>query len=238
MSKSIRLLLLLIALSASSSVSAQKKNSFSYQIGILNHFYDENPVLFHADHIQYVTKIKHVATKLLIRSRGFSYTRALNNKSNISIIGAKFNGDYTITSTPLRANVIKRNWSFGTIEYNRKAIDKNRFQLFYGGGLTYRKGFEGYFIDIDAASGVGLVHSGFAESVTTASLGTTLNTNLKYTFWKNFFLYSKLDLQYYFYKSQLAKQEFADLQNKFGKSEFVPLKRVNNTFTIGIGMDF
>ncbi len=238
MSKLCNILLLLIALVASSSVSAQKKNSISYHIGILNHFYDENPVLFHADHIQYVNRPRDIATKLLIRSRGLNYTRMLDEKSTLSVTGAFFDADYTRSSVPSQASVIKRKWYFGTIEYNRKFLSRPKLNLFYGAGLTYRSGFQGYFVDIDAASGVGLVHSGFTESVTTSSLGTVLNAHLKYNFWRSFFLYSKLDTQLYFYKSKVAKRDFIDLQNKYTERAFAPIKIINHTLTIGLGIDF
>ena len=217
-----------------------KQNSLTYQNGIINYFYDKDPVIINISEIKNIPSPLRLANDILIKSRGINYTRNLNDKSNITIVGSRFQGGYASNSrsndNSLFPLVTYRTWYFVGLEYNRLFIEKSKFKLFYGGGLNYRKGFEYY--KVLSIQGGGSFGESIGEGVRLQNIGATLNLNMRYSFWKRFFFFSKIDIQGYFQQADVVTQDFKELNDRWQTREFKPSSRINHTLTIGIGVDF
>jgi len=231
--------LLVVTIVATSNVFSQKKNSFAIQTGLLNYFYDINPILINTIHIEKGKKLEQILPGMLIKSIGLTYTREINEKSNISLKISKFRGSYfKNTKSIFQAPVIaSRWWYFGSIEYNRLMVDYKKVDFFYGGGVTYRFGYERILTNKFPFYTINnqVFYESHYEYFRGHYLGLVSNINVKYNFWKNLFLYSKLDLQYYFYKSF---QDKLDVFTEEYNGKYKPTKNINNTLTIGFGIDF
>lgn len=233
-------LVLLVTVFVSSKTFAQKKNSLTYQIGILNYFYNEQPIFFNLAEIENMAKIRHFTESVLIKSRGLSYTRSLNDKSNLTILAADFHAFYAknaITKdNSLYPLITGRSWHFFGLEYNRVMLEKVKFKLFYGGGFTFRNGIEHFkVLQIQTNGGWG---ESITETVRVRNIGATLNINMRYDLWKRFFLYSKIDFQGYFHQADIVTQDFKRLNDQWQTREFEPSSRINHTLTIGMGIEF
>ena len=233
------ILILLMIIFATNISFAQKKNSLTYQNGIINHFYDERPIILNTIYIPYIKRIRDIPNNLLIKSRGLNYSRILNDKVELTLIGAFFRTEYprkNLYPSDERSEVIFRKWFLLSIEYNRKIIDKPKLDVFYGGGIIYRRGYEIYrLFKIPLGP---QAYESVNKAVGKEDLGVTLNFNLKYYFKKRFYFYSKIDLQYYFYESKRVRNEFTALKEHFPYLNFEKTNNINHTLTIGIGVDF
>ncbi len=245
MIRPIKILIIVSVVNLTSTISfSQKKNSISYQSGILNHFYDEKPILMNTISLKYVRKISDFTEDVLIKSRSIKYTRVLNQKSNLSLTGGFFKGEKTkigISHNKYAPDILWRKWYFVSLEYNRILFKKKKFELFYGGGVNYRNGTEGYLIfssPMFIIDGQGAAFENKYSFARTESIGAVLNLNLKYHFWRNFYLSSKLDAQFYFYKFVRARNEFNELLSKHPHRDIKATKKINHTLTIGVGIDF
>ena len=168
-----------------------KKNSLTYQNGILNYFYDERPVIVNLPNLKYVSNPFHFANSVLIKSRGLNYTRRFKNQSNITLVGSHFKGAYSkngsLKDNSLFPVVTYRIWHFVGLEYNRLLLEKSKLKLFYGAGLNFRKGFEYYkILQITTSGGWG---ESFHGGSRVQNIGATLNLNMRYDFWKRFFFH-------------------------------------------------
>ena len=243
MGKSTQIVIFLVAIFATRNVYSQKKNSLTYQSGILNYFYDKDPVLVNKIYLKSVKGIRDFNNNVLSRSRSLNYSRDIGGKSNMSIIGGLFRSEYTRKSLPEYENtptVLFRKWYFLSLEFNRLLLSRNKLQLFYGVGLIYRHGFEVYHVNSYPAFNIGgsIGYESNFEFISVKSFGTAINLSIKYEFWKRFFLFSKLDTQYYAFTSKTSKDEFKEMENLYASFKFTAPKKVNHTFTIGIGVDF
>lgn len=222
---------------------AQKKNSVVLQTGILNHFYDENPILMNTSYInqgQYT--FRGFLSSIPIKSLSLRYSRHINVKSTIGVLFGRFKGQYPARYQPsenIKApDIIRRTWYIFEIDYNRFLINKQKFDLLYGGGIIYRQGFESYHVFSYPAFIVNgsVGYESVFEHTGKKDLGVSLNMNLKYNIWKGLFLYSKIDAQLYLY--DFAKKEYDEIVEKYPTREFPRTFPINHTLTIGLGYEF
>ena len=235
MKRLIYIILLAVSFTASNSFS-QNKNSFSMQTGILNHFYDAPTVLINSD-VKFNGKIKSYLNSKLIKSVGIKYERKINYKHSISLSVNNFTGGYAklsqIKESTILPEITYRKWFFISTQYHYTFYKSEKINLMFGGGINYRKGYEEIFISIFPVWG-GVFYEPYYEYIGKEDIGVTLDIGIKYNFWKNFFLHSKIDIQYYFYNKYKVENKF--YQEKYWY--FKPTKNLNHTFTIGIGIDF
>ncbi len=232
---------LLVAFSlVTNKTFSQKKNSLVYQNGIVNYFYDNRPVILNVVNLQYINNPLRIPNGFFIKSRGINYTRYLNEKSNVTLFGAFFDGAFVRNGlerdNSLLPLITARRWYLNGLEYNRKLIEKSKLKLFYGAGLNYRKGIEIYkVLQIGSTTGFG---ESISEVIRVQHIGASLNLNMRYNFWKRFFFYSKIDFKAYFYQMDAVTYNVNELNDKWETREFESPKKFIHTLTIGIGVDF
>ncbi|MFK8045376.1 MAG: hypothetical protein AB8B72_07770 [Crocinitomicaceae bacterium] len=232
------LFIILLAFVSSSAVFSQTKNNFSYQSGILNHFYDESPVFFNSRSFKNTSQIRGYLNSALIRSRSLNYTRSIGKKSNISLFFGFFRAHFdqgdNFENNP-RITVVNRNWRFFGFEYNQLIISKNRFNFYGGGGMMYKKGYEVYQLN---NYGYYWCLTGDYNYSAVQSLGATVNLNMKFRINNFLFFSTKIDAQYYGLEIEKAKVYFTEMQNEFSGPNFPKTKKLNHTLTLGFGIDF
>ncbi len=234
---------LLVVVITTSSGFAQKKNAVTYQVGLLNYFYDSDPIIMNTREFHNVTGIRHFTNYVLSRSQSISYNRMLTKNSSVGINAGFFLTEYIKKSNGAYEQlpvVSIRRWHFVALEYNRVALSKTNFRLSYGGGMAYRKGIEIYHLASPKIIGLNgnFRYESVSDRIHKSQAGLTANINLKYTFWKSFFFFSKIDTQYFLYSTKKEQQSFAALKERYDFLEIPSTSKVNHTFTIGIGVEF
>lgn len=237
----INIVLLAISFTASHSFS-QKKNSISLQTGLFNVFYDTPTIVFNSN-VKFNGKLRVYSYSKFIKSVGVKYERKINDKHSISLSVNNFIGFYEKVSnespemSKFLSKIDYRKWFFISTQYHYSFFQSKKINLTFGGGLIYRKGYEAinfgkspFAIFPDGE----IAYETHVEFLGKEDFGTRLDFGIKYNFWKNFFLHSEIDMQYYFYNK--FKSENEKFNEKY--NVFVPTKNINHTFTIGLGINF
>jgi len=233
--RSIILALLLVNFGA----VAQKKNSIVVQTGILNYFYDSNPILMNTSKSGKIDRIRDFTDYTLIKSIGIDYNREINQKSSLTFSFNKFSGYFggnEKSRTNKEPEIAHRDWYLLSLCFNRKLIDRAKFEWTYGGGLQYREGTEAYQVFYEPPNPHPFHVSFLAWQIDKREVGLNANSRIKYSFLKSLFLYSKLDIQYYIYDA--GKPTFDKVVEESPSREFNRTFPLNHTFTIGLGWDF